>query len=82
MRNLHGWPGIKAAIKADTVSLVSFEVGMFAWMALSRKVIFHPALEPDSLLYWFSMQIAMVIGFLTAYPFNWWLIQKGWKEKM
>ena len=34
MRNLSGWPGAKAAIQADTVSLVAFEVGMFAWMAL------------------------------------------------
>jgi hypothetical protein len=30
MRNLHGWPGIRAAMKADTISLAAFEVGMFA----------------------------------------------------
>jgi hypothetical protein len=28
------------------------------------------------------MQIAMVVGFLTTYPVNWWLIRKGIKEKM
>jgi Domain of unknown function (DUF4396) len=46
MRNLPGWPGIKAAIKADTISLVAFEVGMFAWMAYSSKVLFQPKAEP------------------------------------
>ncbi|HVW85944.1 MAG TPA: DUF4396 domain-containing protein [Bryobacteraceae bacterium] len=82
MRNLHGWPGIRAAIKADTISLAAFEVGMFAWMAFSSKVLFQPRVEPTSPVYWFSMQIAMIIGFLTAYPANWWLIRHGWKEKM
>jgi hypothetical protein len=28
------------------------------------------------------MQIAMVAGFVTAYPVNWWLIKSGIKEKM
>jgi hypothetical protein len=33
-------------------------------------------------LFWFMMQIAMLFGFLTAYPMNWWLIRKGIKEAM
>jgi nitrogen regulatory protein PII len=28
------------------------------------------------------MQIAMIFGFLTSYPVNWWLLRKGWKETM
>jgi hypothetical protein len=28
------------------------------------------------------MQLAMVAGFLTSFPVNAWLIQKGIKEKM
>ena len=28
------------------------------------------------------MQIAMICGFVTAYPVNWWLIRAGLKEKM
>ncbi len=82
MRGLSGWPGILAAIKADTVSLVAFEVGMFAWMAFTREVLFKPPLEPTDPAYWFMMQIAMAVGFLTAYPANWWLIRKGIKEAM
>jgi len=28
------------------------------------------------------MQFAMIAGFATAYPMNWWLIRRGIKEKM
>lgn len=82
MRNLSGWAAIQAAIKADTVSLVAFEVGMFAWMAFSSKVVFPPGLEPNQAVHWLSMQIAMILGFATAFPANWWLLRKGLKEAM
>jgi len=82
MRHISGWAGIKAALKADTISLVAFEVGMFAWMALSSTQLFHPRLQPTEPAYWFMMQIAMLVGFVTAYPANWWLTRKGLKEAM
>ena len=82
MRQLSGWPGIKAAVKADTISLVAFEVGMFAWMAFSGDFLFVPRLEPTRIVYWFSMQIAMAVGFSTAFQANWWLIRARWKEAM
>jgi hypothetical protein len=81
MRNISGWPGIKAALKADTISLTAFEVGLFAFMFwMSRH--FHPRLEPTQAEYWFLMQVGMIIGFFTSYPANWWLIRQGWKEAM
>lgn len=82
MRNLSGWSGVLAAIKADTISLTAFEAGMFAWMALTREVLFSPPLKPTGAAYWFMMQIAMLVGFLTAYPANWWLIRRKIKEPM
>jgi hypothetical protein len=82
MRGLSLWPGIWAAIKADTLSLIAFEVGLFGWMALSYFVLFHPSLRPDQPAYWFMMQVGMLVGFATAYPMNWWLIRLGIKEAM
>jgi hypothetical protein len=38
--------------------------------------------EVDSPEFWFMMQLAMLIGFVTAYPVNWWLIRVGIKEAM
>jgi hypothetical protein len=80
MRGLGLREGIVAAIKIDTLSLVAYEAGMFAWMGV--RAWLWPQLEPVSWSYWFMMQIAMVLGFATTYPVNWWLIRRGIKEKM
>lgn len=82
MRHLGLKDGIIAALKADSLALTAFEVGLFAWMALSSFVFFHHHLHPDNPVYWFMMQIGMLAGFATSYPMNWWLIRKGLKEKM
>lgn len=82
MRHLSPGEGLKAAVKADTLSLIAYEMGMFVWMSIVYFRLFHPHLIPTMPLYWFMMQIAMVIGFITAYPMNWWLINKGVKEAM
>lgn len=84
MRGLGIGKGLLQAAKADVLSLTSFEVGLFAWMALMATV-FYPAphhLHPDSPVYWFLMQIGMLIGFATAWPTNVWLIRRGIKEAM
>jgi hypothetical protein len=80
MRGLGFREGMIEAIKADTLSLIAFEVGMFAWMAVSELLL--PGLEPTRLSYWFMMQIAMMLGFATTYPMNWRLIRRDIKEAM
>ena len=82
MRGLGVRDGLVAAVKADTISLVAFEVGMFGWMALTRLVLFDPPLEPNQVTYWFMMQVAMVVGFATSFPANWLLVKRGIKERM
>jgi hypothetical protein len=86
MRELSFGAGVVAAIKADTLSLTAWQIGMYAFMAFAYFGIFRSGfgidLKVNSFEFWFFMQIAMVIGFLTAYPANWWLIKKGVKEKM
>lgn len=74
--------GIWAAIKADTLSIVAFQVGLFGFMALYHLVLWQPPLSTASAGYWFMMQIGMIVGFFTAWPVNLWLIRRGWKEKM
>lgn len=83
MRGLSFGKGLVAAVRADTISIGLFEVGMFAWMAITYYLLFpSPHLKPNMATFWFMMQIAMIAGFLTALPANNWLIKKGWKEKM
>ena len=81
MRNLSFGAGIAAALKADTLSLAAFEVGMFLWMPVTQKVLL-PGLDPTRIEYWFMMQIAMSCGLVTTFPVNWWLLRRGWKERM
>ncbi|HKO27925.1 MAG TPA: DUF4396 domain-containing protein [Solirubrobacteraceae bacterium] len=75
--------GLIAALKSDTISVITFEIGLFGWMALMFFVFFtHPHLRPDHAAYWFLMQVGMVLGFLTSYPANRWLIRHRIKEAM
>jgi hypothetical protein len=84
MRHLGIKDGIIAAVKADTLSIAAFQIGMYAMMAVTYFILF-PAphhLHPNSAAYWFLMQIAMAIGFATNYPMNAYLIRSGLKEAM
>jgi hypothetical protein len=75
--------GLRDAVKADTLSLVAFEIGMFGWMALMALVLFRSSpLHPNEAVYWFMMQIGMIAGFLTSYPANWLLVRVGIKHGM
>ncbi|MGH3631220.1 MAG: DUF4396 domain-containing protein [Sciscionella sp.] len=83
MRGLTFGKGMAAAAKADIISLSAFEIGLFGWMALMAFVFFpDPHLHPNSPVYWFLMQIGMIIGFFTAWPANVWLIRRGIKTPM
>jgi len=83
MRHLPVGQGIVAAIKADTLSILAFQIGMYAWMALVFFRLFpHPHLTPFEPQYWLMMQIAMICGYATSFPMNRWLIRAGWKEAM
>jgi uncharacterized protein DUF4396 len=83
MRGLSFGMGVVAAARADTISIALFEIGMFAWMAITHFILFPgPHLDPTMAVFWFMMQIAMIVGTLTALPANAWLIRRGWKEKM
>ena len=82
MRGLSPGKGIVAALKADALSLTAWQIGMYGWMAIVTFAIFGHELEKTDPVFWFMMQIAMWLGFLTSYPVNWWLLRKGIKEVM
>ncbi|HEU4375397.1 MAG TPA: DUF4396 domain-containing protein [Telluria sp.] len=86
MRKLGVLEGIWAAIKADTLSLTAWQVGMYGFMAVANFWLFRDVLgvklKVNTVEFWFMMQLAMVCGFATSYPVNWWLIKAGLKEKM
>lgn len=80
VKNLFPRKTIIAALKPDALSLTFSQIGMYAWMAIIVFLVFHRRLEISNPVYWFMMQIAILIGFITAYLVNWWLLRKGIKE--
>jgi hypothetical protein len=82
MKNLSPGEGLVAALKADALSLTAWQFGMYGWMAIATFAVFGRELPKDGPVFWFMMQLAMLAGFLTAYPVNWWLVRSGIKERM
>jgi hypothetical protein len=86
MRHLSPGEGILAALKADTLSLTAWQIGMYGAMAFIQLHWFAHVLgqraEVNTPEFWFAMQLAMIAGFVTSYPVNWWLVRSGIKEKM
>lgn len=86
MRKLSPGQGIVAAVKADTLSLAAWQIGMYCLMAVLQFNVFKHAFggqaPVDSVEFWGAMQLAMIAGFITSYPMNWWLIKAGIKEHM
>ncbi|MEX3960025.1 DUF4396 domain-containing protein [Trinickia sp. EG282A] len=86
MRDLSPWQGLLAALKADIASITAWQLGMYGLMAIIQLLWFMPSYggiaKVASPEFWFAMQLAMLAGFATSYPVNWWLIRSGVKEKM
>lgn len=75
--------GLVRAFKADFFSLTSWQIGMYGWMAIVYFVLFkNLPLEKDTWTFWFMMQVAMLLGFVCAYPMNALLIKSGVKKGM
>ncbi len=75
-----GWKGVWMSVQADILSLTTFQIGLFGWMAIFSLAIFQDTLHADSSIYWFMMQIGMLAGKATSSPMNWWLIKAGIKQ--
>ncbi len=86
MRGLSPGRGLVEALKADALSLTAWQIGMYGFMAFAQFYLFRHLLgirlDVDSVEFWFMMQLAMIAGFATSYPVNWWLIATGIKERM
>lgn len=86
MRDLGPAAGVVAALKADLLSIASWQIGMYGLMAVIPFPWFAPGYggvaEVATPEFWFAMQLAMLAGFLIGYPVNWWLIRAGLKGQM
>ncbi len=85
MRDLGVRDGLVAALKADTLSLISWQLGMYGFMAVVQFVVaprLGVTIDASMPEFWFAMQIAMWCGLATSLPVNAWLLRIGLKEAM
>ena len=69
MSEMTAGQAVWAAVKADTLSILAFQIGMYGWMALVYFRLFPaPHLTPFGPVYWLMMQVGMICGYCTSYP--------------
>lgn len=50
------------ALKADFLSLTSFQVGLYGWMAIYQVAIWNFNLKMDNVVYWWMMQVECTLS--------------------
>jgi hypothetical protein len=65
----------------ELLSMNCLMAGMVPVMTLAMKNVpeGHDPLRPA---FWFIMSMALLVGFITAYPMNWWLVSRHLKHGM
>ena len=72
-----GYPlpaALKIALAADTASIAIMEVADNLMMVIIPGAMAAPL---DSLLFWSSLAVSLIIAGATAFPLNRWLIARG-----
>jgi hypothetical protein len=65
----------------ELLSMNCLMAGMVPTMILAMKAV--PAShDPSGPAFWFVMSMALLVGFITAYPMNWWLVSRHMKHGM
>lgn len=72
----------RKAVKSDLLSLTAWQIGMYGFMAIYIICFAENGVDRISFEFWFMMQIAMIAGFIVAYPMNILLIKLGLKHSM
>lgn len=71
---------LAATFYAELVSMNGVMAGMMIVTMPWRAALGDPG--PATGAFWFIMSIGLTVGFLVAYPINWWLIARGLKHGM
>lgn len=66
---------------SELVSMNWLMAGMMPTMMISMRYV-EGANNPVSPRFWFIMSMSLFVGFITAYPINWWLVSRQLKHGM
>lgn len=70
------------ALKIDFLSLTGWQFGMYSFMYVVFFVPPAHIFTANEIIFWALMQLAMLTGFVIAYPINYILIRSGYKPAM
>jgi hypothetical protein len=73
------WAAIRIVVKADLLTVSAFELALLVWLVLVDHLIFPTVLRANNPVFWFMLQIGLIIGFFAAWPASSWLIRRGVK---
>lgn len=65
----------------ELLSMNLLMAGMVPTMMILRSVL-APTAGLDAPIFWFVMSMALLVGFVVAYPMNWWLVANHLKHGM
>jgi hypothetical protein len=65
----------------ELLSMNCLMAGMVPAMTLAMKSA-PGSHNPSGPAFWFIMSMALLVGFITAYPMNWWLVSRHMKHGM
>jgi hypothetical protein len=84
MRDMAGGSYLRALSSTFFPELLSMNclmAGMVPVMALGTASA-PASRDPSGSAFWFIMSMALLVGFITAYPMNWWLVSRHMKHGM
>ena len=73
------WSAVKSTLFSETLSMNAVMAGMIPVMVILMSQDMG-AMDPGSGRFWGTMSLAFVVGTLTTYPVNWWLVKRGIKH--
>ena len=82
---MRGEAGYKAALRTtffpELLSMNVLMAGMVPTMMVAMMLV-PAAHDPTRPTFWFVMSMALLVGFVMAYPMNWWLVSRHLKHGM
>lgn len=72
---------LRSTFTSELLSMNCLMGGMIAVSTLAWKGV-REAHDPTQPLFWFRMSLALMFGFVIAYPMNWWLVANHLKHGM
>nr|WP_306264827.1 DUF4396 domain-containing protein [Pararhizobium sp. IMCC3301] len=84
MRNMEGGSYSKALASTFLPEFLSMNFLMAGMLPITSpgRAALGGELNPLTPQFWFVMSMALLVGFVVAYPINWWLVTRGLKHGM